>query len=200
MFRVIFRTKGLPGFLRSRCDRFFLRRSQRHPQSPTRQSGFTLLELLVVLMIAGVLSAILAPSWNSFWTNYCLSNAQSEVAQAIRGGRETAKRNGLDWQVSFRSADNGEVQWAAHPSTANPNQVQWKSLNSAVKLSSETTLHKTSGSVYRVVFNHKGYVRGQLGKVVLIPRSNSRQLRCVVVSTLLGAMRKGDTTSQCSSS
>lgn len=200
MFRVLFGAKEFPKSLRSGYDEFPARIGKTLPQSVTSQTGFTLIELLAVVAIAGVLFAIAAPGWARFWTNYCLSNAQSEVTQAIRGGRETAKRKSLDWQVSFRVANNGDVQWATHPSTADPNQAQWKSLNSAVQLSSETTLYKSSSSVYRVLFNNKGHVRGQLGKVVLTSRSDSRSLRCVVVSTLLGAMRRGDTSSQCSSS
>lgn len=200
MFRVFSKPSAFFRGQRLRGFRYAYPSNQIKRRTSTFHRGYTLIELLVVVLILGVLAAISALSWTGFLANNTLSNAQNEIAQAIRGTRETAKRQSQDWQISLRSTDNDEVQWAAHSATIDPNQVQWQSLNSAVRLSSQTTFSKSSTNIYRLVFNRKGHVNGQLGKVILTSRSDSRKLRCVVVSTLLGAMRRGDTSSQCSSS
>lgn len=53
--------------------------------------GFTLLEILVVLAIAGILSAIAAPSWLSFTNNQRINSSQTKVFQAIKTAQSSAK-------------------------------------------------------------------------------------------------------------
>ncbi len=167
----------------------------------TRRShdGFTLLEMMVVVVVLGTLMTIGTLTWSSFLANYALKAGQDEVYLAVRQAQETARRNNLEWQISFRMTPDQTVQWAIYPANSDKSKAQWQTLTAPVLLSPQTTLSK-SGDIYKVAFNHKGHVNGQLGKVMLTSRSDSRKLRCVVVSTLLGAMRRGDTSSQCASS
>ena len=60
-------------------------------KSPTRRAigktktlGFTLIEVLVVVIIVGVLSAIIAPSWLAFTNNQRLAASQTKIFQAIK--------------------------------------------------------------------------------------------------------------------
>lgn len=160
--------------------------------------GFTLLEMMIVVVVIGILMTMGALTWISFLANHELRSGQDEVYLAVRQAQETARRNNLAWQIGFRITPEQTVQWATFPTNGDRNQAHWQTLTAPVLLSPKTTLSK-SGDIYKVAFNHKGHVNGQLGKVILTSRSDSRKLRCVVVSTLLGAMRKGDTSSQCSS-
>jgi hypothetical protein len=41
-------------------------------------------------------------------------------------------------------------------------------------------------------FNHYGEVNGQLGRITLSTIDQADTKRCVMISTLLGAMRKGE--------
>jgi prepilin-type N-terminal cleavage/methylation domain-containing protein len=154
-----------------------------------QSSGFTLLELLVTIVMIAVLMAIAAPGWLAFLDNQRLNASQSQVFEVLRRAQTTAKLQRLKYQASFRE-QNGRIQWAIHPITANPVNVPWNSLEEGVRLSKETTLSESEG-IYKVQFNHYGEVNGQLGRVTLSTSSGITK-RCVIVSTLLGMMRTGE--------
>ncbi len=160
---------------------------------PQSTRGFTLIELLVVIALMATLAAIAAPSWVSFLNNQRLSTAQSQVLEVLRQAQTTAKLKRLDYQVSFRPHPlNGKAEWAMHPATlTNPDSLPWNSLGENIQINPETTFLRQSNGIYKVRFDHRGEIKGNLGRVTLsVP--NSQVKRCVIVSTLLGAMRTGE--------
>jgi len=154
--------------------------------------GYTLLESVVILAMLGTLASIMAPSWLGFLDTQRLNDARSEVYQAIRLTQTQAMQDKAEWQFSIRQLDD-RPEWAMHPRNLSPLQVStWHPMNSAVELDlDETTLAKSKG-VYYVRFDHDGTVTYRLGRVTFTSPSGGRTKRCVIVSTLLGAMRQGE--------
>jgi prepilin-type N-terminal cleavage/methylation domain-containing protein len=151
-------------------------------------SGFTLLEMLIVVFLVGILSAIVTPSWLGFVNTRRLNTAQSQVYQAMREAQSQAKKEKLTWQASFRE-QNSTVQWAVHPATVTPTNAVWNSLDSTVSLDNETTLDLVN-NVRQIQFDYIGSVKlSQLGRVTLSSKSGGKAKRCVIASTILGAMR-----------
>ncbi|MCG6137381.1 MAG: type II secretion system GspH family protein [Nostoc sp. LLA-1] len=150
-------------------------------------SGFTLLEILTVVMLIGILGAILAPSWLAFVDVQRLNTAQSEVYSAMRQAQGEAKKSKFTWQASFREK-NGIVQWAVHPAIVNPSIANWNNLNSNVYLDSETTLQQ-SNSIRRIQFDYRGNIVGLPRRITLSSKYGGKAKRCVYISTILGAMR-----------
>ncbi|MFQ3616965.1 MAG: type II secretion system protein [Cyanobacteriota bacterium] len=153
--------------------------------------GFTLVEKILVMAIIGILMAIAAPSWITFFRARSLNAAQDKVFQTIRLAQIQAEQTRASWQFSIRTDSYGFVQIAAHRMSTPPEQILWYDLDPRIQLHpTEMTLYQTGG-IYRVQFNHQGRVIGQLGRVTLIQRNDLQIKRCVTVSTLLGVVRKG---------
>lgn len=69
-------------------------------------SGFTLLEVLVVIVMVGILSAIAAPSWLSFVARQKLNKANDSVLAALQEAQRKAKNTKFSYSVSFTTKDN----------------------------------------------------------------------------------------------
>ncbi|MHC5596618.1 MAG: GspH/FimT family pseudopilin [Nostoc sp.] len=115
-----------------------------------------------------------------------LNTARSEVHLAMRQAQRQATKEKLTWQASFRE-QNGIVQWAVHPATVSPSAANWNNLHSNLRLDSETTLQGSS-DIHKVEFDYKGNAK-DLGRITLSSKSGGKAKRCVIVSTILGAMR-----------
>lgn len=147
-----------------------------------------MLELLVTIAMIGVLSAIAAPSWSAFVNIQSLNAAHDQVYRSLQEAKSQSVRQKLNWQVSFRE-QNGISQWAVHPQTANLTLLNWHNLSPRVQIDdAETTLAQSSG-IWRVQFNYKGNINGQLGRLTLSSRNGGKAKRCVITSTLIGAIR-----------
>jgi prepilin-type N-terminal cleavage/methylation domain-containing protein len=55
-----------------------------------RSRGFTLIELMIVLVVVGILVAVVTPSWQGFSRSLAQNQARSQVLEAIRTARQTA--------------------------------------------------------------------------------------------------------------
>ena len=170
--------------------------------------GFTLIEVLFVMAIVAILTAISAPSWQAFVNNQRLNSAQSRAISALRLAQSNSKLKQTMWQATFRNTPT-VAQYAIHLSpTSNTdaaywNALPWQNFDAGIRIvdntetEPRTTFTKLTADpvpeVYRVQFKAQGNPNGlgELGRITFVTRSGDRK-KCVIISTLLGSMRQSE--------
>jgi prepilin-type N-terminal cleavage/methylation domain-containing protein len=109
------------------------------------QAGFTLIEMLAVLVMIGILSAIAAPSWLGFVERQRINKASDVLLTALRDAQQEAKNKKVDYSVSFQNR-NKIPMYAVHRGRTAPANTSsiWKSLGEEIGLKSEQFLIYTN--------------------------------------------------------
>lgn len=161
---------------------------------PGSTAGFTLLENFIIMTLLALAATMLSGGMVAWLDQRQVNQTQSLIYQALRGTQRDASKRQQRQQFSLRER-NGRLEWANHPESVTPVQVnQWQYLPSGVRFASEDNtlpLLKTD-NVYYVRFDFHGDVRSSLGTVTLVGSGSRLSYRCVVVSTLIGALRQGE--------
>ena len=71
-----------------------------------RQSGFTLIEMLVAMTVIGIVLAIAAPNFSQWIERYRIDAEAQDVYFDLMSARATAVKNNNDVIVTFDSANN----------------------------------------------------------------------------------------------
>ena len=180
-------------------------------------TGFTLIEILVVLIIIGVLFAIAAPSWTALMNRQRVGTIREQAVQVIREAQNKARLTRVPQAVVFDN-DNGAIvpRAAIVARSVNPagdiidfpmadltTIKNWQTLGGGdVKAGAIDFSTAPSAAKNQLLFDGNGAIeqtsisKGQTDAIFVVkikPKNASAQTyRCVVVPTLLGSIRLTD--------
>jgi type II secretory pathway pseudopilin PulG len=159
--------------------------------------GSSLIELLIVVLMIGVLSAIAAPSWQAFTTGQRLKTVNNQVFQAIKLAQAEAKRKKGDVTVIFNNkvdpptvTYNGNVEKLNVSGEIKPGTIK------LVTGAGDTTVTADSD----IVFDYQGSIKKmtpdeqKLPFTVTVSLPDGKGKHCTIVQTLLGGMRTAENT------
>lgn len=179
--------------------------------------GFTLLELIVIVLMLGILSAIAAPSWQAFITRQRVRTVNDRVFQSLRLAQSEAKRTKRDVTITFNTnasnppVDPPTVTFTPPLATGGSTQT----LNAGGEIKPGTIALSTNSStagdadlpLNSIIFDYQGNVK-KLPRtnpaitnarfVVTVAPANSKPdsaaRQCAIVETIIGGMRTAEGT------
>ena len=163
--------------------------------APAQTKGFTLVEVLAVIVIIGIMAGLAVPSGINIWARIQLDDAQNKVERALRTARTNARASllGRAWVVGV---DNSEPNVPTLVIQDEQGLCDEPTPCQRLRLNNFVTVANTFNDG-RPVFESDGRAR-QLGRFVVSSTYSQGENRCVVVSTLIGTIRK-DNNPECGS-
>ncbi|MCC3427931.1 MAG: prepilin-type N-terminal cleavage/methylation domain-containing protein [Microcoleus sp. PH2017_01_SCD_O_A] len=167
-------------------------------------AGFTILELLVVVIMLGILASIAAPGWLGFINRQRVRTVNDRVFQTLRTAQSEAKRTKSDREITFNTDDPPTVTFS--PPLATGGTTQQLNGGGEIKAGQIQPLSVgntcvngacTKDTNRKLIFSYNGIVDPNNSKNPKLPfvvtvAAVGGTKQCVIVETLLGGMRTAE--------
>jgi len=185
-------------------------------KTPSRKSdgGFTIIELIVIVLVLGILSAIAAPSWLAFINRQRVRTVNDRVLQTLRSAQSEAKRSKREIVITFSAPPVDPPTATINTVPPDPIPLQTVTFDAGGEIKPGTIVLSTNAIVpvapgvplHSLVFDYQGNVENlppsppsPNGRFVVTvapanstPNSSARQ--CAIIETIIGGMRTAEGT------
>lgn len=160
-----------------------------------KNTGFSLIEIIVTLIVAGILMMVSAPSLIGMYNQNQLKDAFRQVEGAIKEAQKQAKRKGKTCKIKLDEVTiNGKVRdRVTFVKSSDPGEsgkdysdclLEERILPKSVDLDTNIP-----GATNKITFSHKGNT--PTGGTIKLSANNSSVQKCLVISNGLGIIRTG---------
>jgi prepilin-type N-terminal cleavage/methylation domain-containing protein len=163
-------------------------------------AGFTIIELLVVVIMLGALTAIAAPGWLGFINRQRVRTVNDQVFQSLRFAQSEAKRTKRDITITFDTSASPTATIDTVP--AGPNPLRKETFNGGGEIKPGTIALVTNAP--SITFDYQGNVKdlpsippGSPARFVVTvapfgSAPNASGKKCAIIDTLIGGMRTAE--------
>lgn len=159
--------------------------------SRKNESGFTILELLIIVILLGVLAAIAAPGWLGFINRQRVRTVNDRVFQSLRLAQSEAKRTKQSVKITFNpgsATDPPTVRF--EPPLATGGSEQKLDGGGEIK---PGTIALVPTPLNSLTFDYQGnIIAGTTPFYVTVSPAGGGGKQCAIVETLIGGMRTGE--------
>jgi prepilin-type N-terminal cleavage/methylation domain-containing protein len=160
--------------------------------------GFTLLEVLVIVLIVGILSSIAAPSWLAFINRQRVRTVNDRVLQTLRSAQSEAKRSKRDITVTFDTTVDPPKITFVPPLATGGSELKLDAGGEIKPGTITLTVNKPARATpppNSIVFDYQGNLTADTTPFyVTVAASGGGTKQCVIVETLIGGMRTAEGT------
>ena len=177
-------------------------RNYKKTASRKNDAGFTILELLIIVIMLGILASIAAPGWLGFINRQRVRTVNDRVFQSLRLAQSEAKRTKSPVTITFdKNVDPPIVTFVPPLATGGSTQT----LNGGGEIKSGTialTFNKpdsTDPKKSSLVFDYQGNLATGTTTpfIVAVSTVQGGGKQCAIVETLIGGMRTADQATDC---
>ncbi|MEL7069150.1 MAG: GspH/FimT family pseudopilin [Cyanobacteria bacterium J06581_3] len=154
---------------------------------PLSDGGFTLIEVLLVVVMVGIIAAIAAPSWLGLLSRQRMNAARTDLINTLKTAQTEAQSRQQSKLVEFSSTDLSVTvrnQFDSAGSVASTGGITTVLGNGEVNGDYQLSAPSTS-----IIFEHDGRVLASTPFTIRITDANSPAQSCVIVTTLLGGLK-----------
>lgn len=157
------------------------------------ENGFTLIEVLVVVIIVGVLGSIAAPGWLSFLNRQRANSVKNEFLSTFREVQADAKQQSTRRTIAFKTTSEGPAIEIGDGSGAVRTQYLGDDVKNIKVSSLGGRLSPIDNTPYGgVEFDYRGgIVADEFPFVVQVGTDDNPIQKCLIVTTLLGGVSEG---------
>ena len=175
-----------------------------------KNQGFTLLEILIALAIAGILAALTGPNLLAWLNRNEVQQATDAIQLALEDAQRQAIRRGRSCTINFTNPTGTSPTvysqiTASEPGCLVATNTNASSLNLPEEIFMVVNNFPILGSSPGVQFSFRGHVpgltfvpRANQAIIVLYPAANAtadpypnQEKKCIVIASLLGIVKQG---------